>query len=140
MHNILRPPFWHVTTHTIRRGRMFNRERCSMALAAHAVVVQRGLFTAWNVMRIVARGAREFAGASQETLRFAQPVRRVRDFKIILVLAAWSVIEEDHEITQRLAGLAGKWLPAVPLDGMRQVQAGGFKVALHTYFHLTLAA
>ncbi len=90
-------------------------------------------------MRIVACGAGEFAGALQETLRFAQPISRVRDFEIILVLAAWSVIEEDHEIAQRLAGAIGKWLTAVPLDGMRQVQAGGFKVALHAHFHLTLA-
>src|SRR6266567_3021545 len=100
-----------------------------MALAAHPVVVQYGLLTAWNVMRIVACGAREFAGTLQETLRFAQPVSRVRDFKIILVFAAGGVIEEDHEIAQRLARPIGKWLSAVPLDGMRQVQAGGFKVA-----------
>ena len=93
-----------------------------MALAADAVVAQRSLFTAWNVMRIVACGASEFAGASQETLRFTQPVSRVRDFKIILVFAAWSVIEEDHEIAQRLTGPIGKWLSSVPLDGMRQAR------------------
>lgn len=92
MHHVLRPPFGHVTTHAIRRGRMFDQRRRGMALAADAVVVQRGLLGAGNVMRIVACGASKFAGASQKALRFAQSISRVRDFKIILVFAAGGVI------------------------------------------------
>ena len=111
-----------------------------MALPADAVIMERGIFSARNVMWIVACGASEFAAAPQEALGFAQPINRVHYFKIIVVLTSSSVIEKDHEITQRFARPIGKWLTAVPADGMRKVQAGCFKVALHTHFHLPLGS
>ncbi len=140
MDHVLRAAARHVAAHAIRRCGVVGGGDGSVTLRADAVVVQGGLLAARHVVRIVAGGAGEFAGAAQEALRLAQAVSRVGDFKILLIFAAGRVIEEEHEIAQRLAWIVGERAAAVTLDGMRQGEAGGLQVALQADLHLTIAA
>ena len=62
----------------MRRNRFQSRP---VAIPANAVVVAGGRITTRDVVRIVARGATQFADTFQEALGFAEPVRSVRDSK-----------------------------------------------------------
>jgi hypothetical protein len=134
---VLRAPFRHVKRDAIRGLRVLRRKRM-VAIAADAVVVGCRFGAARNVVRVVADEAGQ--AASQQTLRFAQPIGRMGDFEIVLVLSARRMIKEEHETAQRLTRLIGKGAAAVFDDRMRQRQAGDLKVALHAHLKLAVAA
>ena len=91
-------------------------------------------------MRIVTRGAPHRAVAFDETCGFAQTVSRTDDLELVFLPSAWSVIEEQHEISERFAGPVRERTSLVSFDRVRQAETGGLQVALHAHLDLPVRA
>src|SRR6185437_13568622 len=89
-------------------------------------------------MRIMTRGAGHLAGASQEALRFAQPVSRVGDLET-LTLSAFA-IEGEPETSHWLPRDVGERSDSGTQQRMRQRKRRCLQVALHADFELAIRA
>src|SRR4051812_8867924 len=107
-----------------------------VALTARSCIV---LLRGWDV-RIVARGAAEFAITLQETLRAPEAVGRTDDLELVLPASSRRVVEVEDEITERLTGLIGKRGSFEALNRIGQRKARRFQMADHATFQLALRA
>ena len=88
--------------------------------------------------RIVARGAKHFAGAFDETSRLAQAIGRTDDFEFVLAARRGCVIEVQNEILQGFTGAEGEWTVIVADYCAGEGKAGGFQMAGHADLHLAI--
>ena len=140
MHHILGAPLRHVTEGAIRARGMRRRQFRGVAPETRGPVVLSGLLAAGNIVRVMTRGAAHGARAFVETNRLAQPVGRPRDLELAFMACAGRMVKMQLIVAQRLTGPVGKRLAPVPDHRIRQLEAGGFEVALQADFHLPLAA
>jgi hypothetical protein len=70
-------------------------------------------------MRIVTRGAGQFAVALQKALGFAKAIGRANELELVCSFVvralSWRVVEGEDEVTQRFAGLVGECAAFIPL-------------------------
>src|SRR5205823_6245102 len=105
----------------------------TVALAARCIVTARSLCPTRHVVRVVAGGAVQRALAFEETFGSAYPVNGVHELELVIVTSARRVIEEEPVGAQRPAWSVSERSPIVPLERIRQGEAGGFEMALHAH-------
>src|SRR5262245_1005519 len=124
------------------------------ALADLGVAAQRGR-SGRRLVRVVATHAAQRSATLRVAGRFAQPVGGADEFDPVIVFAlarpggaclltrgvlcrARRSVEMQDVIFKRLARTIGESATAVALQTSRKLQTGGFQMALHTNFHLTV--
>jgi hypothetical protein len=102
MHDVLRAPFRHVARRAVPRIRVpaclhQRRERSGVARPADGVIMFGRLFAVWNVVRVVAGSARQFAAAFQIAGGFAHSRNGAGGFKTGFFFRPRRLVEIEYE-------------------------------------------
>src|SRR6185312_2033232 len=116
-------------------GSLFRR----MALPADRRIMRDSVRAPWNVVRVMARLARELAFAFQKTLRLPQPVcGRADNLKLIVMPGSRRMIEAERKAFERLPRNKRKRAAIEAYERRRNPFARRFEMALQAHLHAQL--
>jgi len=136
MHDVIGAALRHVTRDAVLRRIVSGR----VATLTSPDVAPRALFSLSGLVRVMARRTCKRAVTFQEAGRFQKPIGGVSDFELVFVARAWSVVEVEGVILERLSRPEGEKAAAEPPQRVRKVVTGGFQMTLEAQFELSLRA